>query len=370
MHKKICHVTSVHGSGDSRIFHKECVSLSKDYEVFFIAPNTGDRTEKGVHILGVPLPQNRVRRLLNLNKVYKKAKLIDAEVYHFHDPELMSIGLRLKKIGKKVIFDSHEDVPMQILTKEYLPKWSKAIISSLYSKYEAYYLSKYDALVSVTPTIVERLKTINENTYMVTNYPVVSSNENDTEIPFSERKSICFAGGVDFRYMHENIIKSLEYTDANYLLAGPAMPDYLNGLKQLKMWPRVDYCGIIKHDKVHDLYKRSFAGVALLYYSPNVGYHKGTLGVLKMFEYMMDGIPVIVTDFDIWKGIVEKYCCGICVNPNDIHAIADAINYYYNNPEVAKRHGENGRKAVVEEYNWNTQETVLLDIYRTILCRE
>lgn len=99
---------------------------------------------------------------------------VDAEVYHFHDPELMRLGVKMKNRGKKVIFDSHEDVPMQILCKEYLPQITKKPISMLYSWYERRLLMCYDALISVTPSIVERLKTINPNTFMVTNYPVLT----------------------------------------------------------------------------------------------------------------------------------------------------------------------------------------------------
>lgn len=170
----ICHVTSVHPAKDVRIFHKECRSLAKEYEVYLIAPNVKDEIAEGVHILGVSLPKGRLKRMLNLDAVYKKALEVDAAVYHFHDPELMRIGLRLKRKGKKVVFDSHEDVPQQLLTKEYLPSWSKKPLSAIYAAIERRCLKQYDALISVTPSIVERLETINPRTVMVTNYPSVS----------------------------------------------------------------------------------------------------------------------------------------------------------------------------------------------------
>lgn len=170
---KVCHVTSVHPATDVRIFWKECISLCKRYNVCLIAPNTPEREEHGIHIYTVKLPQNRIIRQNCLNKVFDKMIDVNADVYHLHDPELMRLGIKIKKRGKKVIFDSHEDVPMQILCKEYLPKWTRRPISLIYSWYEKRMLKDYNALITVTPTILRRLSKINPVAYMVTNYPVL-----------------------------------------------------------------------------------------------------------------------------------------------------------------------------------------------------
>lgn len=363
---RVCHVTSVHPANDVRIFHKECVSLARHYEVFLIAPNVADAVFDGVHRIGVELPAGRLRRQMHLNKVVDKALSINADIYHFHDPELISVGLRIKRHGKKVIFDSHEDVPMQILTKEYLPRWSRKPLSKIYAMMERMRLSRYDALVTVTPTILDRLTAINPNTVMVTNYPDYKS------LPRIEHnkdeKYVCFAGEIAERYMHENIINCLSQTKAKYLLAGRIfINDYFHRLQQLDGWQRVEYLGVLPPEEVGTIYQRSDIGLVLLDYSPNVGYHKGTLGVLKMFEYMMAGIPFIATDFELWQEIVDKYHCGICINPHDTQAIADAINYLTDNPQIAHEMGENGRRAVEQVYNWATQEKILLDLYKSLL---
>ena len=103
--------------------------------------------------------------------------------------------------------------------------------------------------------------------------------------------------------------------------------------------------------------------MAIFDYSPNLGYKTGSLGVNKFFEYMLFGLPIICTDFDLWKEIVNKYKCGICVEPRDVKQIKDAILYLINNKEEAYNMGQNGRKAVLEEYNWDTQKKVYLDLY-------
>ena len=119
---KICHITTVHSAFDIRIFYKECVSLTKaGFETHIIAPHLKDEFVNGIFIHSLPKPKNRKERVLKLlNLAFKKAVDLNADIYHFHDPELIPVGLKLKKIGKIVIYDVHEDVPRDILTKEYI----------------------------------------------------------------------------------------------------------------------------------------------------------------------------------------------------------------------------------------------------------
>jgi len=88
---------------------------------------------------------------------------------------------------------------------------------------------------------------------------------------------------------------------------------------------------------------------------------------LKLFEYMSAGIPVVASNFPLWKEIVEGNNCGICVDPLKPKEIADAIRYLLEHSEEAKEMGENGRKAVEEKYNWETESKKLLQIYRELL---
>lgn len=361
--KKICHVTSVHPYLDGRIFRKECCSLKKKYDVCLIAPNVEDQTIDGISVFGVNLPKGRIKRIKTLGNVYKKMMEVDADVYHFHDPELMPIGLKAKRAGKKVIFDSHEDVPVQIAERDSIPKLFRRIIYSAYSLYEKYALKRYDAIVSVTPSIVERLRNVNPIISQITNYPILKE-FNDNR---SWQKYICFTGGVSPQWMHDSIIRSIEGLDVKYVVAGIVEGNYLEQLKTLPAWNMVDYRGVVKPKDVSEIQQGSFAGIALNDYVANVGYKLGSLGNTKLFEYMMSGIPVIATDFTLWKEIIEKYDCGICVNPHNVEEIRNAIVYLLNNPKVAKRMGDNGRKAVHDQYNWTSQESILFDMYDKVL---
>lgn len=363
MNKKVCHITSAHSRYDVRIFVKECVSLAKSgYDVTLIVNDMNpDEINEGVKIISTKFkPKNRLERFSNSKKLLlSKALEVDADIYHLHDPDLLPLGNKIKKMGKKVIFDSHESVPDQIMDKPWIPKVLRGCVSRLYTKYEKNSLKNYDAVISVTPHIVERLLKINPNTVMITNYPIIKSsnsfyNENSN--------NICFAGGVTEQYHHENIISAIEPIDGvRYILAGNSTEEYLTRLKSLPGWEKVEYLGLIPHCEVEKMYSQSSIGMALHY--SNQAKIEGTLGVIKLFEFMEAGLPIICTDYKLWKEIVEGNNCGICVNPNDIGEITKAIRYILNNPKKAKIMGDNGRKVAIEKYNWGTQEKVLLDLY-------
>lgn len=365
---KICHVTSVHPAKDGRIFYKECCSLSKaGYDVYEIAPNVSDEICNDVKICGVTVPVNRWKRfLLGKKAVCRKCLEINADVYHFHDPELMPIGYKLKKkYGKKIIFDSHEDVPAQILTKEWVPKFLRSPLSKLYAFYERSLFKYYDLLISVTPTLTSRLKIINSSTFQLTNYPILNTN---MQVDIREwGDSICCAGSIAPQRLQHNMIKALEGVEGITLnLAGRYNDKYMQYLKSLPAWYKVYYAGILSFEDVIKFTAKSSVGIIINDYYPNAGYKIGSLGVIKLFEFMQIGLPVICTDFTLWKEIIDKWQCGICVSPHDIEAIRNAIIYLVQNKDMAKRMGDNGRRAVMKEYNWKTQEAILLQAYKNI----
>lgn len=360
---KICHITTVHKYNDIRIFHKMCTSLTKKYDVHLIAPNVDDHVENNVHIHGVSLPHSRIKRYLSLKKVLVKALDVKADLYHLHDPELMKMGVILKKRGKKVIFDSHEDIPLDIAEKRWIPAPLRPIISAYYNYLQNKLLPDYDAVISVTPTIVDKLRKINHNAYQITNYPIYEDFIDNRQW----NSQVCFAGVVGPNWMHHKIISSIKNLNVVYNVVGPANEVYLKDLQDIDNSGKINYKGIIKHSEVLKFLQEHMAGMALYDYLPSFGYKKGSLGNNKIFEYMAAGIPVIATDFDLWRDIIEKYECGICVNPHDTDAIKKAITYIKNNPQDAKRMGDNGSRISRELYNWESQKEILYMVYDKVL---
>ncbi len=365
----VCHVTSVHPRYDVRILHKECVSLARHgFAVALLVNDTlPDEEFENVEIISTQFkPRNRFDRMfISKKRIRNLMREIDADIYHFHDPELLPEAAWIKHRGKTVIFDFHEDVAQQILFKTWIPKCFRVIISNLYAKYERNMARKFDALISVTPKIVEKLKRIHKKTIMVTNFPIVTE---DFSVYRSEKiRALCFAGVIAEDWSHDVIIRAIEsIDDVEYILAGSGSSVYIDQLKKLKGWEKVRFLGKIPHNEVKEIYDEAMVGMALLGFRTQVG-DEGTLGNTKLFEFMAAGLPVICSNNRIWSEIIQKHECGISLDPEDIGEISNAITKLIESPSLALEMGANGRYAVKHEYNWKTQEKKLISLYNYII---
>ena len=369
MKTKVCHVTSAHNSKDVRIFHKECVSLAKGgYDTYLVA--RGDsREEKGVHVVGTgEAPSSRIKRMVSFSKkVYLRALEIDAEVYHLHDPELLPYGLKLKKHGKKVIFDSHERYVEQIKNKTYLPKALRALASMAYGVCENYVLHRIDALVFPCnykgrhPFEGKCRKVITVDNYPMMEELFENYDGNAEKVP----RSICYVGSLTHNRGITALVSAIEKIDGTLFLAGSFSPEgYEDCLRKMPGWSKVEYLGNLDRGQIVVLLKKTCIGAATVL---NVGqYNKYDNMATKTYEYMSLALPVILTNASYNRSINDKYNFSICVDPENIEEIVSAMEYLFSNPEEAAQLGINGRLAVEQEFNWNTQEKKLLELYETI----
>jgi glycosyltransferase involved in cell wall biosynthesis len=369
---KVCHLTSVHPAEDIRIFVKECQSLSNaGYDVSLVVANGHSRTKNGVQIIGVQaFAKNRVIRMLKGTwQVYKKAKELNADIYHFHDPELIPIGLLLKRKGKMVIYDVHEDVPEQVLSKQWIPKRLRRLISNIVKTVEKYASKRFDAIVTATPYINERFLRYNKNSVTVHNFPILNElldHRNTATKKFDQANLIYIGGITKLRGIHE-IAKAIEIVNKDMnvtlTLAGKFSPESLKDeLEKTPAWNFINFVGWLTREEVKEYLSKSTLGLVILRPEPRyvVSYP------IKLFEYMSAGIPVIASNFPLWKEIVERENCGKCVDPLQPNEIASAIKWFVNHPEEAKKMGENGRKAIEQKYNWEQESKRLLELYRTL----
>jgi glycosyltransferase involved in cell wall biosynthesis len=364
---KICHITSVHSYNDIRISIKECSSLVKaNFEVHLVAPNTDETKLNGIHVHGVKnLYRGRIKRVKSFTKdIYYKALEVDAEIYHFHDPELIPIGLKLRRKGKKVIYDIHEDVPRQILSKHWIPNYLRKLISFTFEKYENQAVKKFSALVTATPHINERFQKFNNNVINVNNYPILEElYEFNLRKDIPKEKCVIYIGGISKDRGSVNYIKSIVYTEATFKLAGKfANEREKTILKELPGWKKVDYLGFIDRKQVKKELETSMAGLVVL--EPRVNYIDSL--PIKMFEYMATGLPVIASNFPLWKEIIEGNECGFSVDPLNVKGISSAIQWILDNPEKAREMGENGRRAIKTKFNWETESKKLINLYEQL----
>jgi len=366
---KVCHLTSVHSAIDTRIFYKECRTLAQaGYEVVLVVTHDKNDVIDGVRIRAVPKPKNRRERMTKtVRQVYKAAVAEDAYIYHFHDPELIPVGIMLQLKGKKVIYDVHEDVPKQILTKYWIPSFLRRAASASASLFEKIGSKFFDGIVAATQTIADKFPL--DKTAAVQNFPMLNELVTPDATPYPNRpNNIVYVGGITalrgIREMVQAVELLPETLKARLCLAGAFSPAELyDEICVMPGWGRVEFLGWQSREQVAALLGRVRAGLVLLH--PTLNYYDAL--PVKLFEYMSAGVPVIASDFPLWRKIVERAGCGLVADPLDPHAIASAIEWLLTHPDEAEAMGKRGQEAVRKLYNWEIESKKLRAFYEKIL---
>lgn len=347
---------------------KQCRSLAAaGHDVsLVVADGKGEEERDGVRIIDAGRSRGRLDRMMGgTRRVLRRAIEIDADLYHLHDPELLPVALVLKKRGKRVIFDAHEDLPRQILSKYYLHPAIRRPLSAVVGRFERFACRRLDHVVAATPAICSKFAAIGAPSTEISNFPVLG--ELDADVSWPEKAiEVCYVGGITAIRGIRQIVSAmgLSQSAARLNLAG-VFPekDVRLAVEGSPGWARVNELGVLSRTDVKAVMGRSLAGLVTFLPEPN---HIDAQPN-KMFEYMSAGLPVIGSDFPLWREIIEGNDCGICVDPLDPAAIAAAIDRLVENPELARKMGENGRRAVIERYNWAIEERKLLALYAKVL---
>ncbi|MEN9742558.1 MAG: hypothetical protein RLZZ65_363 [Bacteroidota bacterium] len=364
---RIIHLSSAHHDRDVRIFLKECrslVTLFPNHEIHLVLAGVEARIEDGVHIhnAGPRVNSRRKRMTTTVNQVLQKALELDGVCYHLHDPELLRIAFKLKRNGKKVIYDAHEDLPRQFMGNSTVP--GRKIISWGVEFIEDFIAARLDGIITATPYIAERFKRKHPNTIDVNNFPLANEIEFIENQQTQKEPFVCYIGGIWPSRGIAELVAALEHTQIELALAGQIEPEFKAKLTQLKGWSKVRELGFIDRQTSMQLKQQAIAGVVTFLPLPN---HINAQPN-KIFEYMAAGLPVIGANFPLWKALIEANYCGICVDPENPTEIAKAIQFLAENPEKAKEMGENGRKMVQNTYNWPAEEKKLLAFYQKVLA--
>jgi glycosyltransferase involved in cell wall biosynthesis len=366
---KVVHLTSVHSAFDVRIFHKECRALAAaGHDVTIVAPHAADEHRDGIQVRAIRKPANRFQRATStVWAVFRAALREKADVYHFHDPELMPIGLALKLMGKTVIYDVHESYRDTLLSKQWLPRFARYGASKAVAGLEFMVGRTCDAVVAATPRIAELFPA--GKTWAVRNFPdlhAFSVHADPKAQPSDRPNDVAYAGAISLtrgaREMVDAIALIPDELHARLVIAGPFPPALQEELKLLPGWSRTVLLGAMPHEQVIGVLQGCRVGLCVLHATPN---HLEALPI-KMFEYMASGIPVIASNFPNWHDIVDSSECGVLVDPISPQQIAEAITGMLRNPDEAARMGRNGQRAVFERFNWQAEAAVLVKIYDSL----
>lgn len=369
----IVHLSTLHPRADARIYVREAQTLAARLPhdvVLMIADGQGSvaapKGEVSVHDLGTFRGGRLGRAIAGPWRAFRAIRRLRPRIVHFHDPELIPLGIVLRAFGHVVIYDVHEDVPRQVATKHWLPAVVRGPVAWAVELVEGVAARLLSALVPATHKIAERFPA--DRTVTVQNYPLLGELSAVSSAPYRERpEAFVYPGALaDIRGTQEMVdaLARLKRPAVRLHLAGPySPPSYARTLEAMPGWAQVTYHGVVSRPEVGALLATSRAGMVVHHPIPN----EVDAQPIKTFEYMSVGLPVIASDFPAWRRIIGEAGCGLLVNPLDPQAVADAMQWILDHPDEAEAMGQRGRRAVVERFNWEAESAQLLALYARFL---
>lgn len=361
---RICHLTSVHLDGDIRIFHKMAKTMTNYFEVHLVVPNTASRIQDSVqiHSFNAETQKRRTRMKHTVARVLQEALLIKADIYQLHDPELLRIATKLQGTGAKVIFDSHEDVPKQIMDKFWIPWLLRKLISVGYATYEKWISKKLDAIISVTPKICNRFKRYHPRVALVRNFPILS----EFPTPQWQQKEIqhfCYIGGLYQSRGIREVVFAMKEVNGYLHLAGTFDDPLLQAeLASSSAWKKVIYYGQVGRPVIQEILQKCAVGIVTLHPTPS---YKEAYPI-KMFEYLAAGCAVVASDFPLYRELLNDTQCAVFVDPKNEHEIAQALKNLCTNTDQTLAMGKAARKCFEAKYNWEKEAETLREFYSSL----
>lgn len=364
--RRAVHITTVHRWFDPRIFEKECRTLAEaGWRVTLIAPGSADHSRDGVRIRAIRQRPGRVLRMTMMAlDAFRAVRREEADVIHVHDPELIPLALMLRLLGRQVVYDSHEDLPLQISGKPWIPHWlvrPMAMASAALVRIAGRGVS---AVVAATEVVARRFPP--SRTVVIHNFPATVHVPRLTGANlYADRSAdVAYVGGLStargLRQMLEAMDSLPPELGARLHLAGRFQPASLEiQTSRFRGASHAIWHGWLDADDVAALLENVRVGLCVLQPLPNYVDSLPT----KLFEYMAASLPVVASDFSPWKAIIDGAGCGLLVDPSDPTAIASAIERLLRDVDTAAEMGRRGRKAVLSQYTWEAEAAKLTALY-------
>lgn len=301
-------------------------------------------------------------------RVWRKALAQRPDAFHLHDPELLTLAFVGKLQGARVVYDAHEDLPRQVLSKSWIRSSLRRSVATLTEGLQEYVPVVCDCVVAATPAIAGCFPP--EVTTLVQNYPVLDGLSVQSSTPYDQRGPlVAYVGGISAIRGVREVVEALSRIPANYnvrlALAGIfERPEFEAELREMPGWEHVDFHGWLAREDMGRILDSTRMGVVMFHPEPNNREAQPN----KLFEYMSVGIPLLASNFPLWEEIIHGSSCGLTVDPLDVDAIAEAIEWLLSHPDEAEKMGRRGRRAVEERYNWATEGEKLVKMYNRLLA--
>jgi len=362
--KKVTHLTSAHLRYDPRIFIRMCSTLAtQGYAVsLVVADGKGDEVKNRVSIIDVGCRSSGrfTRMTKTVSRVLVKAREIDADIYHLHDPELMPVGLLLKVTGKHVIFDMHENLSLQVMQKTWIPCFLRKFISRLVKVTERLLLPQFNALIVPQKIMIKMYSNLNKSVNCIANYPTTVNLSNVPNL--SRKENLLYAGAISVDRGLLNMLNMMVQLPESYTLnlAGPIDQECLKLIETCDAKNRIKYHGSLSIIELNELYQKS--GVGLIMFN-NVGQYY-MANSLKLFEYLQNGLFVLMPDFGEWVDFNKCYSVGINTQVTNAKASAKLLLQLSENDKLEQ--SIKNQKIVYTEFNWSNEKQKLDLLYKNV----
>ncbi len=372
---RITIISAVHAWNDTRIFFKEAISLAKkNYTVILIGMSDEKNIlyRNGIKVYTLKRKRRHIR-WVNWIPIIKIVLREKSEMIHFHDPELIFVGMILKLCNKKVIFDIHEDFAKQIGDKEWLPKYIRKVFSKVYKHIEKYLPKIFDKIILAEDSYRHNFSKSN-NISIIHNFPRIPSlykkDYNSSIFKMIYVGDIRIIRGIN-EYINILEMALRNSLDVQLLIVGSFAEKNLElqvkeVIKEKGLVNNIKLFGRIPNEEIYSILMNCEIGLALLHPVQNYLNSYPT----KIFEYMSVGLPVLASNFKLWKNIILENECGKCVNPLIINESYEVIRDYYFSEDLRRKHGMNGQIAVRMKYNWGNEEKLLYEAYDNLKLKK
>lgn len=369
---RVCHISTVHNPRDNRVFRKECGGLARSgADIWFIGAQSGDEVADGVHVIGVGRARNRVDRLTRRQiRAWRALERVNPDVVHVHDPELIPLVMVWKTLrGRAAVFDAHEDLVGQIDAKEYLSPLIKPIARLVAKCVVGIANRGFDGIVAATPTVLQCFS--HRNSAVVRNFPLASDYVHLEDLPSPDNKKdgqAVYVGMLSAGRQVDRMFEMIEDAPAAHLvIAGMPDPEVKALFEDVDSRPRVRWLRRIPAEEVPRLLEESWVGVMFMKHLKN---HDDAMPT-KVFEYMAAGIPFVASKLPYMEKLLKDRDCGVFVDTEqDADAAAGALEALLADPERCIRMGANGRRTILEGFNFESELSGVIAVETAALRRQ
>lgn len=375
---KICHLTSVHPALDNRIFYREVTSLHRaGYEMSVIGIHKRDEVVNGIQVWGLPRVK-RWQRPFIWFRLLQRALTVHADLYHFHDPELLFVTPLLRLLTRSfTIYDVHESFADFLRVKTYLPRWIRGFLATVYEWLEPKLALDQSGLIFADEQIAKNFEHIDKPKAILFNYPSTAfiqravsqkaapGNDAVLHLGMHERNR----GTLLMVTAFHQVVQAIP--NAQLLLVGPFSSasfeqEVRAEIDRLQLESNITITNRVPFDKVSTYLQQSSVGWIPL--QPVQKYQKNI--PTKIFEYMAYGLAIVASDLVPIRTYMPNNDFGYRVTPSDPNQHALALIALLRDPQKAREMGQRGQTAVMKNYNWKEMETRLLEVYQEIFALE